>query len=91
MNEFLVNVTVEVDQVGNGLSIQTPVHLQIGHNAGRWRVRCALPSFETVSLDTMDSAIVAGARQAKAELQGAVIERPFIVGRITPEAVAAMW
>ena len=87
MDEFNVNVTVEVDQVGNGLSIRTPVALQIGFGTGRWQARGHVPAFETEPHDTLDQAVVAGARQARSELQAAVIERPRIVARITPNDV----
>ncbi len=87
MDEFKLNLTVEVDQVGNGLAIQTPVQLQIAYGTGRWQARGQEPVFETDPLDSLDDAVVAGARQARAELQAAVIERPRVIGRITPDDV----
>ena len=90
MDEFKLNVTVEVDQVGNGLAIQTPVQLEIGFGTGRWRARAHSPAFETDEIETLDKAIVTGARQAKAELQAAVIERPRVLARIAPDDIPPM-
>ena len=90
MDEFKLNVTVEVDQVGNGLAIQTPVQLEIGFGTGRWRARASTPAFETDAIESLDKAIVLGARQARTELQAAVIERPRVIARITPQDVPSM-
>jgi hypothetical protein len=89
MDEFKLNVTVEVDQVGNGLAIQTPVNLKIAFGTGCWRASGESPAFETDARDSLDQAVIEGARQAKAELQAAVIERPRVIARITPEDVPA--
>lgn len=83
-----VNITVEVDQVANGLAIRRPVALQIVQNNNKkWYAACEAPRFETAPCDAMESAIVAGARQAHAELQMAIDDRPVIAGRITPDEV----
>lgn len=87
MNEFKLNLTVEVDQVGNGRAIQTPVDLQICYNRGRWSAGADCPAFETDPVETLEKAIVTGARQAQAELQANVIDRPCVVARIRPEDV----
>jgi len=87
MDEFTLNLTVEVQQVGNGLAIQTPVPLQCAYTSGRWQAFCETPPVETDRVNTLEEAIIAGARQAAAELQGAVIERPLIVARITPDDI----
>jgi len=85
--EFRVNLTVEVDQVANALAIKTPVPIQLVYQAGQWRARGESPPIATLEFDTMEQAIVAGAKEAAMEIQAAVNQRPLIVGRITPENV----
>ncbi len=82
-----VNITVEVDQVGNGLAIQTPVPLQLICNEGRWQATCVKPAVTTEEHGNMEEAIVAGAKAVRNELQAAVIDRPIVAGKITPEQV----
>jgi hypothetical protein len=84
MDEFILNFTVDVEQVGNGLAIQTPIPLQLGYGAGRWRARCECPAVDIPKLESLEKAVIAGARQAAAELQAAVVERPRVIARITP-------
>jgi hypothetical protein len=90
MDAFNLKMTVEVEQVGNGLAIQQPVDLEIGFNAGEWQARAEAPRFESAAAESLEKAIMFGAEQAKAELQSMVIERPRIVARITPEEVLRM-
>ena len=85
--EFRVNITVEVDQVGNALAIKTPVPIQLVYQAGQWKAQCKSPLVATLRFDTMEEAIVAGAKEAAAEIQAAVTDRPVIAGKITPENV----
>jgi hypothetical protein len=88
VQDIRVIVTVEVDQVANGLAIRKPVPLQVVRNRSRkWYAQCESPPFETAPCDAMEDAIVAGARQAHTELQIAIDERPVIIGRITPDDV----
>ena len=87
MMPFRVNMTIEVDQVGNGLAIQTPVPVQLSCRRGQWRGQCETPPVSTDVCDSMQSALVACAEQIAAEIQGAVIERPMIIGRITPNDI----
>lgn len=88
MQDIRVNLTVEVDQVANGLAIRKPVALQLVRNRHkRWYASCETPRFETAPCETMEGATVAGARQAHAELQMAIDDRPVIAGRITPDDV----
>jgi hypothetical protein len=37
--------------------------------------------------DTMQEAVIAGAKQAANELQAAVEDRPVVIGKITPDQV----
>lgn len=82
-----VNITVEVEQKGNGLIIYTPVPIQLVYERKRWRAECETPPLCTEPTDNMEEAIIAGAQQVGAELQAAVIERPLIAGRITPDNI----
>lgn len=91
MAETHVNITVEVEQRGNGLAIQTPVQIQLVRQNGKWHAKSESPCFTTESFDTMEQAIVAGAKQAHAELQTAVNDRPVIAGKITPETIRGMF
>ena len=84
MRDFRVNITVEVDQVANALAIRTPVPLQLVRRAGQWQATCEPLRFESPPADTMEDAVLAGARQAALEIQATVEDRPLIVGRITP-------
>ena len=85
--EFRVSITVEVDQVGNALAVKTPVPIQLVYQSGQWRAQSESPPVATLKFDTMEEAIVAGAKEAAMEIQAAVNERPLIVGKITPENV----
>ncbi len=88
MQDIRVHVTVEVDHVANGLAIRKPVPIQVVKDRRKqWHAECDSPRFETTAFETMEEAIVAGAKQAHAELQMAVEDRPMIVGRITPDDV----
>lgn len=84
---FRVILTIEVDQTGNGLAIQTPVPVQLTHERGKWVGECLSPAVSTDVCDGMQEALIACAEQVAAELQGAVIERPMIIGRITPDDI----
>jgi len=86
-----VNITVEVEQKGNGLAIQTPVPIQLVRERNGWRAECESPPICTESFDTMEQAVVAGARQVSKELQAAVNERPVIAGKITPAEIHGMF
>ena len=82
--EFRVNITLEVDQVGNALAIKTPVPMQLVYQGGQWKAQCESPPVATLRFDSLQEAIVAGAKEAAAEIQAAVNERPCVVGRVTP-------
>ena len=86
-----VNLTIEVEQRGNGLAILTPVPITLIHEDREWRVVCETPPVESDAFATFDEALLAGARQVNDELQAAVIERPLIAGRITPETVRGLF
>ena len=85
--DFRVNVTIEVDQVGNGLAVKTPVPIQLDYQRGRWRGFCESPPVSTSVYDSMEEALVACAKDVAAEIQMAVNERPMVAGRITPDDV----
>lgn len=86
-----VRLTIEVEERGNGLAILAPVPLTLIHESGRWRAVCETPPVQSDTFNTLVEAILAGARQVNDELQAAVIERPLIAGRITPETVRALF
>ena len=86
-----VNVTVEVDQKGNGLCIRTPVPVQLVYEDKEWHLECDTPRLTTDSFATMEEALIDGAHLIGDDLQSAVVERPLIVGRITPEGVSGMF
>ena len=86
-----VNITVEVEQKGNGLAIQTPVPIQLVWEKNGWHAECESPPFCTERFETMEQAIVAGAKHAGRELQAAVNERPIIAGKITPAEISGMF
>jgi hypothetical protein len=85
--DFRVNITIEVDQVGNGLAIQTPIPIQLVCQRGQWHALCETPPVTTEVHDSMEDALVACAQQVAAELQMAVMDRPIIMGRITPDDI----
>jgi hypothetical protein len=85
--DFRVQVIVEVDQVGNGLAIQTPLPMHLVHERGQWRGECESPPVSTLVFDRMEEALVACGEQVAAEMQGAVMERPMVLGRITPDDI----
>ena len=89
--DFRIDLTVEVDQVGNALAIRTPIPIQAVHHKGRWHVECETPPVRTEPVDSMEEAVVTGAKQVAREVQAAVIERPLVVGKITPETVSEMF
>src|SRR5687767_9155131 len=83
MAAFKLNLTIEVEQVGNGLAMQTPVPLQLVYHQARWQAVCDSPVIMTPSVKSLEEAIIAGSREIAREMQAAVIERPLIAGRIT--------
>lgn len=86
---FAVNVVVAVNQVANALAIETPVPMQLRYQKGKWRAQCQAPALASEDHDSMEAALIAGAEQVAAEVQAAVIERPLIVARITPDNIPA--
>lgn len=85
--DFRLNLTIEVDQVGNGLAIHTPVPVQVLYQRGQWQGQCEKPPVTTEVSPSMQEAVIACGEQVAAEMQGAVIERPLILGRISPDDV----
>ena len=67
--EFRVHVKVEVEQPGHDLSVKTPAELQLVCRGGRWQALCSDPPVLTDLLDTMEAAIVAGAKEVAAEMR----------------------
>jgi hypothetical protein len=86
-----VNITIEVDQEGNGLRIAKPVPVQLVFEHKKWRLTCHNPALETDGFDTMEQALVAGARLIGDEIQATVVERPAVIGKITPQGVSGMF
>lgn len=82
-----VAVTVEVDQKGNGLLIRKPVPLHLVCEDGRWHAECEEPNLCTDPCDSMEQAVLIGAHEVTGELQAAVVERPMVAGKISPESV----
>lgn len=87
MKAVRVSMTVEVDQVANALAVRTPVPVQLIFERRQWRAACESPLVETDPFESLEQALVAGARQVAAEMQAAVDDRPVIAGRITPENI----
>jgi hypothetical protein len=85
--QFRMNTTIEVDQVANGLAVGTPIPIQLVYQGGEWRFQCADPPITTCRYGEMEEALVAGAKEVAAEVQAAVINRPVIAGRITPDSL----
>ena len=67
--EFRVDLKVEIDRVIDGLASATPVQMQLFYQRGRWLARSEEPLVATLFYDSMEEAIVAGAKEAAAELQ----------------------
>ena len=86
--DFRVNVVVEVDQVGNGLAVRTPVVLDLVRTRAGWLAESEKPAIQVDEQASMEEAIIVGGQAVATELQGAVEHRPLIVGRILPEQVA---
>jgi len=86
-----VNITIEVDQKANGLLIEKPMPVQLIHEQKKWRLTCSDPALETEGFDTMEQALIAGARLIGNEMQAAVVERPVVLGKITPQGVSSMF
>ena len=84
---FRVNVTVEVDQVANALAIATPIPIQLVRGRKTWHGQCESPPVKTVDYQTFEEALMACAAEVAAEAQAAVIDRPVIAGRITPDDI----
>lgn len=85
--DFRVNFTVEVEQRANALSIRQPVPVQLVYRRGQWHFECESPALEIPPCATLEQALVTGSEQLAVEVQAAVVERPFIVGRITPDRI----
>ena len=89
MAAFKLNLTIEVEQVGNGLAMQTPVPMQVLYRQSRWQAVCDSPAIMTASVKTLEEAIITGSEEIAHEMQAAVIERPLIAGRITAADIEA--
>ncbi|UCD29695.1 MAG: hypothetical protein JSV03_04220 [Planctomycetota bacterium] len=85
--DFRVNLTIELDQVANGLAVQTPVPIQLVCREDFWCARCENPSFETGWYDTFQEALTAGAEEVALEVHGISNDQPHIIGKITPDSV----
>ncbi len=84
---FRVNVTIEVDQVANALAIATPIPVQLVRGRKAWFGQCDSPPVKTADYQTYEQALTACAAEVAAEVQAAVIDRPVIAGRITPDDI----
>jgi len=89
MATFKLYLTIEVEQVGNGLALQTPVPMQVTYRQGRWQAMCDSLAIMTGPVQRLEDAILAAGQEIAREMQAAVIDRPVIAGRITPDDVAA--
>jgi hypothetical protein len=85
--DFRVNITVEVEQKANALAIHKPVPAQLVYSRGRWHFECESPSVVMPVCSSMEEALVAGSQQLAVEVQAEAIERPFVVGKITPDRI----
>ena len=83
--EFRVNMTIEIERVGNALAIQTPVNLQLLYTNGDWYALCENPSFKTLPYDTMEEALIAAGKRITAPPPAESVEQPHIIGKITPD------
>ena len=84
--EIRINVIVEINRSANALAIQTPIPIQLIRRDGQWLAGCDNPAFETISYDTMEEALIAGGEQVAMEMQDTAVEKPHIIGRITPDS-----
>ena len=87
MADPCVPVTVEVHQKGNGLCVSRPLELRLMHDDGQWHAECDRLRMRTAACDTMDEAVTEGTRRAEEALQAEVVDRPVIVGKITPDMI----
>ncbi len=85
--DFRVNLIVEVEQKANALAIRKPVPVQLVHHRGQWQFECLSPVVVTPARKTMEEALVDGSSQLAIEVQAAAIERPLVVGKITPDRI----
>jgi hypothetical protein len=88
MAAFKLNLTIEVEQVGNGLALQTPVPMQVVFQHSRWHAVCDSLGIMTAPAQRLEDAIMLGRQEIAREMQALVVERPVVAGRITPDDVA---
>ncbi|HPD28436.1 MAG TPA: hypothetical protein PLL20_00460 [Phycisphaerae bacterium] len=85
--DFRVNLTIEVEQKANALAISKPVPVQLAYHRGQWHFECEDPSVTVPACRSLEEALVMGSQQVAAEVQAAAVERPFVVGKITPDRI----
>jgi hypothetical protein len=85
--DFRVSLTIEVEQKANALAIRKPVPVQLLCHCGQWLFECDSPAVTMPACQTMEEALVMGARQVAVEVQSEAVERPFVVGKITPDRI----
>jgi hypothetical protein len=85
--DFRVNLTVEVEQKANALAIRKPVPVQLVFHRGQWQFECESPALQMPVCQSMEEALVMGSKQLAVEVQAAAVERPFVVGKITPDRI----
>jgi len=85
--DFRVNLTIEVEQQANALAISKPVPVQLVHHRGQWHFECAAPPVTLPACQSLEEALVTGSHKVAVEVQAEAIERPFVVGKITPDRI----
>lgn len=70
--EFRFNMTVEVDEADRGMATRKPVPMQLIYQAGRWRAQSENPPVSTCFVETLEEAMVTGAKEVTAELRAQV-------------------
>lgn len=80
-----VNFNLEIEQVGNGLALQSEVPVKLAYRKGRWYGLCEKPPVETDPFEHLEQALLHVGDRVQQEMQAEVIERPMILGRITPD------
>jgi len=85
--DFRVNLTIEVEQKANALAISKPVPVQLVYHRGQWHFECEAPATIMPACRSMEEALVMGSQQVAVEVQAEAIERPFVVGKITPDRI----
>jgi hypothetical protein len=69
--EFRIDMKLEVEDEADELATRVPITVQVLYRGGRWQAQCLEPPVSTELCESMEEALIQGAKEAAKELASA--------------------